>query len=140
MVLCIPLIILLNGALLFSNLPGHQLRGAEEGTEGVITPQALLPLPLVPATAVTYWSCGNGDSIDSRWLNDDHCDCNDGSDETATGACSYLTPGVKSFECTGGGRVMQSRVRDGVCDCCDGSDESVPCDGGCGMLRGITGS
>ncbi len=58
-------------------------------------------------------------------LNDDFCDCNDGSDEPSTSACYN---GV--FYCQNEGHVpvlISSRqVDDGVCDsqCCDGSDES----------------
>ncbi|GMI74247.1 PRIORITY IN SWEET LIFE 4 [Hibiscus trionum] len=55
-------------------------------------------------------------------LNDDFCDCPDGTDEPGTSAC----PNSK-FYCQNAGHVSQflfsSRVNDGICDCCDGSDE-----------------
>lgn len=55
-------------------------------------------------------------------LNDDFCDCPDGTDEPGTSAC----PRGK-FYCRNAGHsplyLFSSRVNDGICDCCDGSDE-----------------
>lgn len=68
-------------------------------------------------------------SISYAALNDDYCDCPDGSDEPGTSACSghHHTP---HFYCHNTGffpaKIHLSRIGDGICeeDCCDGSDEA----------------
>ena len=59
-------------------------------------------------------------------LNDDYCDCSDGSDEPQTSACSHITIQQGTFHCTDGtSLIFASRVNDGVRDCSDGSDEGI---------------
>ena len=81
------------------------------------------------------FSCQDGSKIDASQINDDFCDCADGSDEPATAACS--TAGGQ-FWCINKGHhgrfLFSSFVNDGVCDCCDGSDEDgslVQCSNRC---------
>ncbi|GMI99308.1 hypothetical protein like AT2G42390 [Hibiscus trionum] len=86
-----------------------------------------LPLGIHPLDA-KYFSaevikCKDGSKSFTRdRLNDDFCDCLDGTDEPGTSAC----PAGK-FYCRNVGSIprfiFSSRVNDRFCDCCDGSDE-----------------
>ncbi|XP_019449053.1 PREDICTED: glucosidase 2 subunit beta [Lupinus angustifolius] len=67
--------------------------------------------------------CKDGSKSFSRdHLNDNFCDCPDGTDEPGTPAC----PAGK-FYCRNLGSkpqfIFSSHINDNFCDCCDGSDE-----------------
>uniref|UniRef100_A0A915PNZ5 Glucosidase 2 subunit beta n=1 Tax=Setaria digitata TaxID=48799 RepID=A0A915PNZ5_9BILA len=74
------------------------------------------------ATGETFACMDNSKSIPFSQVNDDYCDCPDGSDEPGTSAC----PNAK-FHCLNRGfkaeDLPSNRVNDQICDCCDGSDE-----------------
>eukprot|EP00965_Chrysotila_dentata_P065481 2170177-Pleurochrysis_carterae.AAC.4 len=77
----------------------------------------------------------DGRALPPALLDDDYCDCSDGSDEPGTSACAGVgsiekgskSKGLATFRCANKPHqpsfIYASRVGDGVCDCCDGSDE-----------------
>ncbi|XP_024523168.1 glucosidase 2 subunit beta [Selaginella moellendorffii] len=68
------------------------------------------------------WCKDKSKSFALSRLNDNYCDCPDGTDEPGTSACPE-----GRFYCRNAGHsphfLFSSRVNDGICDCCDGSDE-----------------
>lgn len=90
----------------------------------------LIVLLLVAFTAA--FTCDNGRVIRDSAVNDDYCDCQDGSDEPLTNACengSFICKNLGAKPVT----LPSSRVGDGICDCCDGSDEpaAIGCSNTC---------
>ncbi|KAH8113337.1 endoplasmic reticulum protein [Phellopilus nigrolimitatus] len=90
---------------------------------GRLRPAAALHKSLRPDPA--SWTCLDASkAIPWASVNDDYCDCPDGSDEPGTSACPNAT-----FYCQNeghiGASIRSSRVNDGLCEyeCCDGSDE-----------------
>jgi protein kinase C substrate 80K-H len=109
----------------------------------------------IPAVAKFYESastfkCVSNPTIEIPFarVNDDYCDCPDGSDEPGTAACAHLSPlsphtlvdtpvngpsasaALPGFFCQNKGHLPSyvpfANVNDGVCDydlCCDGSEE-----------------
>lgn len=89
-------------------------------------------------TAANTFTCLDGSkTMKLSRVNDQHCDCADGSDEPGSSACTTVaragsapSPSSFRFQCTNEGFpnlhkqvFFHSRVNDGICDCCDGSDE-----------------
>ncbi|CAH2352814.1 putative glucosidase 2 subunit beta [[Candida] railenensis] len=81
------------------------------------------------------WKCLSDPSIvlDYEQINNNYCDCPDGSDEPGTNACAKNR---KQFYCANVGHfpgyIEHFKLNDGVCDydvCCDGSDEWLFKDG-----------
>lgn len=69
-----------------------------------------------------YFSCSDSKNvIPSDRVNDNYCDCKDGSDEPKTSACA----GHGLFMCgyPDENLLASSKVGDNICDCCDGLDE-----------------
>lgn len=56
-------------------------------------------------------------------VNDDYCDCDDGSDEPGTNACPNGRFYCEQHNAHSPETVLSMHVNDGICDCCDGSDE-----------------
>lgn len=96
-----------------------------------------LPPSMEPRYAAgTDFTCLDGlKTIPFSAINDDFCDCADGSDEPGTSACAAVNA---RFFCRNKGFrgkfIPASNVMDGICDCCDGSDEYAtkkPCRNTC---------
>ncbi|RKO91650.1 glucosidase II beta subunit-like-domain-containing protein [Blyttiomyces helicus] len=81
-------------------------------------------LPLYDLSSGSFTCLDGSLNIPALSVNDDFCDCPDGSDEPGTSACPE-----GRFHCKNVWHVpayiASSRVNDGVCDpeCCDGTDE-----------------
>eukprot|EP00892_Ulva_mutabilis_P003711 jgi/Ulvmu1/1711/UM116_0024.1 len=78
----------------------------------------------------TFTCISDSIQVEIERVNDDVCDCADGSDEPGTSACSN-----GKFYCRNQGfkprHLPSTFVDDGVCDCCDGSDEKHGCHDSC---------
>lgn len=105
--------------ILFTITVVIQCSSASQVVLGVIPERASLYDPSKPFTCLDGLMTIAFDKV-----NDDYCDCRDGSDEPGTSACLN-----GQFACENFGYIVQmipsGRVNDGICDCCDGSDEKA---------------
>ena len=114
------IIIILLNVLLFLSMNVYSLpRGVLPYKEEIYTPENGI------------FKCRDGTgNYDMNVINDDYCDCLDGSDEPGTNACNN-----GYFYCNNDGHrpkiIPSSHINDGICDCCDGSDEYGSNDGNC---------
>mmetsp|Transcript_1190 Transcript_1190/g.1866 ORF Transcript_1190/g.1866 Transcript_1190/m.1866 type:complete len:480 (+) Transcript_1190:60-1499(+) len=130
LLLCLPL----STGSLFSGV-----FGASEGANGddearsqdpELAASSVRGVPLRDETAYIglKFRCDNGErELALEAVNDDYCDCDDGTDEPGSAACSGRT--TATFFCANEHHVAEfipaSRVADNICDCCDGADESM---------------
>ncbi|KAL9644850.1 hypothetical protein ABK040_005330 [Willaertia magna] len=123
--------ILLIAALLMAIPYSHQLVDKEITTRGV--PQDLVNYYTQTKEGQEFNCLTIKKRIPFELVNDDYCDCEDGSDEPGTNACSNSESPLSKqskFFCRNRNYkpkyISYSKVNDGVCDCCDGSDENLP--------------
>merc|ERR1712048_768977 len=98
-----------------------------------------------PVSGQNFKCIKSGELVPITSLNDDYCDCVDGSDEPGTSACAHLSKKPNTFVgfwCRNAGFKEQTIspmiVDDGICDCCDGSDESFKkCENTCDQVGAI---
>lgn len=79
-----------------------------------------------PDTNNNFKCLTNNQWIPFEQVNDDYCDCEDGTDEPSTNAClngTFFCDTQHSGKPISFNSVPSDKVNDGICDCCDGSDE-----------------
>lgn len=76
-----------------------------------------------PNPVQNYVECDKVDTNHIAILNDDFCDCIDGSDEPNTSACSHILVSIPTFKCNNI-KIYTSRINDGFSDCLPNIDET----------------
>jgi hypothetical protein len=105
------------------NLKSHNRSASQDFVADYIEQHLRGNKPAVSKRHLNSFKCTDGSLVEGL-LNDDYCDCKDGSDEPLTSACSFLHAAVKLFPCPKSNIVLfASRIRDSVKDCPDGADE-----------------
>lgn len=98
--------------------PPMQLEVPAHGVRGVSPHDAAHYMP-----GKTFKCLRSSGVISYDQVNDDYCDCKDGSDEPGTSACPNGRFYCQRHNAHSPKSVLSMRVNDGICDCCDGSDE-----------------
>lgn len=95
---------------------------------GILAVEAATDIRGLPLSQASRYSSNfncDGRDLASDFINNNYCDCEDGSDEPGTSACAHLPN--SQFYCTNTGHrgryIPSSQVDDGICDCCSGEDE-----------------
>merc|ERR1712136_576590 len=113
---------LLSQVLLLTAPSGSSSMGASEIAATFRRGVPVVKRSLYNPNLETFACLDGSKKIPIQQVNDDYCDCRDGSDEPGTSACPQ-----GSFYCVNMGYkplvIPSSRVNDGICDCCDASDE-----------------
>lgn len=80
----------------------------------------------IPNSRGNFKCLHSSEEVSYHRVNDNYCDCQDGSDEPSTSACHngrFYCEHQPAANTAKKNVVLSSRVNDGICDCCDGSDE-----------------
>ncbi|KAK6197944.1 glucosidase II beta subunit-like-domain-containing protein [Scheffersomyces amazonensis] len=132
-------------ASLVSGSGSGSVSANHEVVRGVSPEEQHLYRPIVDeVTGKKTWRCLSDPTIELSYdqINDDYCDCPDGSDEPGTNACPYTIS--RKFYCANKHHIPEYienyKLNDGVCDydiCCDGSDEylSGKCEDKCKQVH-----
>lgn len=98
----------------------HRLRQASQSRGKILGVPSHLLEKYLPDQEGFFLCLHSNQTVDFSKLNDDYCDCVDGTDEPSTSGCSGAN-GL--FYCNDVTAIPSSRVNDGICDCCEGIDE-----------------
>jgi len=77
----------------------------------------------IPNARGNFKCVHTGVEISYDKVNDDYCDCDDGTDEPSTNACPHGRFFCTTQRTTKPYWIPTGWINDGYCDCCDGSDE-----------------
>jgi hypothetical protein len=114
---------IINGFLssLFSSAPATRTNGGIPDVPNIIGNNRGIAADTMGKYSGSTFLC-DGIHLPINKINDNFCDCLDGTDEPGTSAChtGIFTCQNPGFQIT---KIPSSRVDDRICDCCDGSDE-----------------
>jgi len=99
----------------------HLRKPSASTTAMRLTQHTTRPKMVLPISELQSIVCADGSF---GYINDDYCDCADGSDEPSTSACSHILVGKQVFACDMDKTLLYaSRIGDGIMDCKEQADE-----------------